>query len=73
MNFSSLDLKRLAKRESAGNTTLFKEELEINKTSEIGTHVWFQESFFLINIIARGFAIGDFNKRGCNSYHTEGT
>ena len=29
--------------------------------------------FFLINIIARGFAIGDFNKRGCNPYNTEGT
>ncbi len=24
--------------------------------------VWFQDSFFLINIFARGFAIGDFNK-----------
>ena len=35
--------------------------------------VWFQDSFFLINIFARGFAIGDFNKRGCNPYHTEGT
>ena len=35
--------------------------------------VRFQDSFFLINIIARGFAIGDFNKRGCNPYNTEGT
>ena len=51
MNFSSLDLKRLAKRESAGNTTLFWEELEINRTSEKWTLSGSKIVFFWLTLL----------------------